>query len=283
MSASPDRLPARETAALRDLVAIAGPLGVSLLLVGATARQLLFDQLYALPTRRATRDLDFGVQVSDWPAFLRLRQAAIDSKHFGDTVAFHKLTHKLTGLPIDLVPFGGLEDQGIIRWPEDGFEMVVTGFDDALEHAVEIEVAANLRIRVVPVTALTALKLFAFADRGGTITKDLDDLLFILEHYGTAVGHDRLYESPLDALVAEVDFDVQYAGALLLGFDLGHTCQPATCQKLLPIVDRLMDGDAAWLTPFVRTYDEEEEQRRRLLIANRFVWLARGLKVEPLG
>ena len=44
-----------------------------------------------------------------------------------------------------------------------------------------------------------------------------------------------------------------------------------------------MKGAMTALTPFVLTYDEEQEQRRRLLIANRFVWLARGLKVEPLG
>src|ERR1035437_7752778 len=143
---------------------------------------------------------------------MRLREAAIDSKHFAPTTRLHALIHQATNLPIDLVPFGGLETQGVIRWPNDHVEMVVTGFDDANDHAMEIEVAPDLRVRVVTVPLLTALKLFAFADRGGELIKDLDDLLFIMEHYSTTTGLDRLNEPPLDALVALADFDVHHAG-----------------------------------------------------------------------
>jgi len=62
-----NHLPAREAAALHDLVAVADALGVPLLLIGAVARQLVFDEPYSLPTCRTTRDLDFGVRVPDSP------------------------------------------------------------------------------------------------------------------------------------------------------------------------------------------------------------------------
>lgn len=101
MSNPSDLLPARETAALRSLAAVAGSLGVPLLLIGAVARQLVFDCAYALPTRRTTRDLDFGVQVPDWSTFLRLREAAINSGHFAATTRPHALIHQATNLPID--------------------------------------------------------------------------------------------------------------------------------------------------------------------------------------
>ena len=38
----------------------------SWLLVGATARILLLENIYRLPQGRATQDVDFGVQVGDW-------------------------------------------------------------------------------------------------------------------------------------------------------------------------------------------------------------------------
>ena len=283
MSNAPDQLPVRETAALRSLAVVAGSLGVPLLLIGAVARQLVFDYAYALPTRRTTRDLDFGVQVPDWSTFLRLRQATIDSGHFAATTRPHALIHQATSLPIDLVPFGGLETQGVIRWPNDSQEMVVTGFDDAYDHAIEVQITPDLRVRVATLPLLAALKLFAFADRGGELRKDLDDLLFMIEHYSTACGPDRLYEPPLNALVMAADFDVQYAGALLLGFDLAQGCRPETRQRVLPIVDSLTDSNASCLTPFVRTYDEDEEQRRRQLMAARFTWLARGIRVATIS
>jgi len=200
MSVPLDRLPARETAALHDLVAVADALGVSLLLIGAIARQLVFDEPYGLPTRRTTRDLDFGVRVPDWATFQRLRNEAIDSKRFAPSTRMHTLIHQPTSLPIDLVPFGGLETHGVIRWPNEDTEMMVAGFDDAFEHAVAAEIAPGLYIRVVTVPLLAALKLFAFADRGSAFKKDIDDLLFIMEHYSVVTGVDRLYESPLDAL-----------------------------------------------------------------------------------
>jgi hypothetical protein len=57
-----------------------------------------------------------------------------------------------------------------------------------------------------------------------------------------------------------LDFDVLYVGALLLGFDLAQNCQPATRQKLLPIVAKFTVGNLV-CPPFVRSYHQDEEQR----------------------
>lgn len=44
----------------------AGQLGVPWLVIGATARVMLFEKVYGLPAGLATQDIDFAVQVGDW-------------------------------------------------------------------------------------------------------------------------------------------------------------------------------------------------------------------------
>ncbi len=46
-------------------------------LVGATARDLILHYGYGIALPRATMDLDFGVQVSDWSEFHRLKKELI--------------------------------------------------------------------------------------------------------------------------------------------------------------------------------------------------------------
>ena len=49
----------------------------SWLLVGATARILLLENIYGLPQGRATQDVDFGVQVGDWAQCLLILETTV--------------------------------------------------------------------------------------------------------------------------------------------------------------------------------------------------------------
>jgi predicted nucleotidyltransferase len=72
------------------------------------------------------------------------------------------------GYPIDLVPFGGVEDPAAtIAWPPDrSIVMNVAGYREAFEAAPQVEIDAGLVVRVVSLPGLAILKLFAWADRG---------------------------------------------------------------------------------------------------------------------
>ncbi len=51
-------------------------------LVGATARDLILHHGYGIAVRRATVDIDLGVQVSDWTEFGRLKEELLQISGF---------------------------------------------------------------------------------------------------------------------------------------------------------------------------------------------------------
>lgn len=99
--------------------------------------------------------------------------------------------------------------------------MNVAGFEEALASSIVIGIETGLTAHVASVAGLTLLKLAAWVDRGRESNKDAADLYRLLTSYADAGNTDRLYEQELDLLEA-VDFDMQLAGAELLGRDVAH-------------------------------------------------------------
>jgi len=66
------------TVGLLEIIAeVAESLSVPFFVVGARARDIILSQGHAIETGRATQDIDLGVQVSDWDAYVQLRDALI--------------------------------------------------------------------------------------------------------------------------------------------------------------------------------------------------------------
>ena len=61
----------------------AGSLGIPFFVVGTTARDLIFELGYGLPSRRDTKDKDFGVRVASWGEFEKLKESLLTSGQFG--------------------------------------------------------------------------------------------------------------------------------------------------------------------------------------------------------
>ena len=81
-------------------------------------------------------------------------------------------------------------------------------------------------MRVASIPGLTILKLVAWSDRGLETDKDAADIYRLLTVYADAGNTDRLYENEMNLLEA-VGFDMQLAGAELLGRDVAHLCSPS--------------------------------------------------------
>lgn len=206
------------------------------MLVGATARDLLLYHVFGgpLPSRR-TRDIDFALAVDSWEAFGRIRDVLLARVQFSTTKVQHRLRYSSTSAPdveVDVIPFGGIASaEGSIVWPpEFDTVMSVAGFEEALSASVSISITENLIIPVVSLPGLATLKLFAWSDRNDD--RDATDLLRIIRSYADAGNVDRLYDS---SLVEEFDFDLDLAGAKLLGMDAAALCNPETIQKLIQI------------------------------------------------
>ena len=64
------RLPSDLVAALQALIPTARREGVSLFVVGATARDILMDYAYGMKSPRVSMDIDVALRVRDWVEYL---------------------------------------------------------------------------------------------------------------------------------------------------------------------------------------------------------------------
>ena len=197
-------------------------LDIPLLIVGATARDIILVHGYNAAIERGTRDVDFGLEVPSWEHYQKMRDALIES---GFT-AHPKKTHQLSttdsdGLSweIDLIPFGGVSDaHGQITWPpEHAFQMSVLGFDEAYKHAWDVLLNKEpaLRVKVASPAGILLLKLIAWTERGREYQgKDAIDIYYVIKHYSKIPDvFEALYERDYMELQ---DYDDMKASAMML-------------------------------------------------------------------
>jgi predicted nucleotidyltransferase len=213
---------------------VVGSLGLAFFVVGATARDMIFELVHGLPSRRATLDRDFGFRVSSWDEFENLKKSLLASAPFKETPEVQRLLYR-GELRVDILPFGGIAGtHGEIRWPPDqDVVMSMLGFDDAYRAALDVRVRANppLDILVASTPGLTILKFISWADRPHDRRRDAVDLAFILERYLDAGNNGRLLEEHID-LIEDENFDYVRAGARLLGRDIAKIGSPDTLGRI---------------------------------------------------
>ena len=221
--------------------------GISALLVGATARDLVLHYGYGATIRRATRDIDFGVQVTSWQAFQQLREQLM-ATGWNTTPA---LPHRLISpdrVQVDLVPFGDAvtDHAGQIAWPPSGeIVMTVLGFQEALDHALQVRVNGQppIDVLVASPAGSTLLKLVAWSEREGSFRrKDAIDLAYLMSQYEIVPDVlGRLYGDEADIL-ARYGYDPKIAGAWLLGHDIAQLAQAETGKYLSRLLTDGMVG-----------------------------------------
>jgi predicted nucleotidyltransferase len=215
---------------LRALDPVAREADCGYFVAGATARDLILVNVHGLRPGRATRDIDFGIAIESWEQFARLKERLAATGDFApDRKALQRLiyTDQAAGfsIPIDLIPFRGVATaDGMIAWPpRQDVVMNVAGFEEALASAISMEIEVGLTVRVASVPGLTLLKLIAWADRGRE------------SNYADAGNTDRLYDQEMDLLEA-VAYDMELAGAELLGRDVAHLCSPQALAQVQSLI-----------------------------------------------
>jgi predicted nucleotidyltransferase len=267
-----------DKAVLRDFARIAEQNGIPYVLVGAGARLLVFDWQYNFRPEDTTTDWDIGVQISSWVAFegfQKLLTGGANPAFTEDRVA-HRFKH-LTGVPIDIIPFGGLErTDGIIVWPQDERQMVVLGFREVQLKAIKIDIGEGVFMPVATLPGLAILKIFSFHDRH--LGDDLRDLFFILDNYERAGNEERIFDELTD-LFLNKKLEYEFSGAYLLGMDVGRLANPKTIKSLLQIISPLLDPFSPALAPLIRTtVDERQEEKERRRLARKFGVFNAGIK-----
>ena len=153
------------------LQVVAAPAGVEFFLTGAAARDLMRRYAHNIEPTRQTEDVDFAVMVSDWQSFDALREALIASGEFFPCSGpvTHQLRHK-SNLPLDIVPFGGIEraDRTIVWPPDQSTVFDCFGAREAFAASAWVQLPECSPVRVPSIPALTILKVVAWHDRKRT-------------------------------------------------------------------------------------------------------------------
>jgi len=214
-------------------------LGIRYFVVGAMARDIVFEYCYAIRPARGTRDLDIGVDVSGWKEFQRLSDELVATGKFASTrepQAFRAGLYR-----VDIVPFGGITGgQGKISWPPE-FEVIMStmGFEEAYESAMILRLSEQpvLEVKVPTIPGMSLMKVISWHDRYPERPKDAEDLLFLMDHYAEAGNEERLYGEENELLQSE-GFDDVMAGIRLLGRDMAAIASILTGEAIASILEK---------------------------------------------
>jgi predicted nucleotidyltransferase len=222
--------------------------GIPFFIVGAFARDIFFT------SRRATNDLDIGIQIGTWDTFDTVKEALIATGKFTSTDISHRLHFFKERYPLDMLPFGSVtEPDGSITWP-DKRRMRILGFDDAYEDSIKVFIKGmdDYPLRVAGPVGLVILKLIAWSDAADRRERDAKDIDLILsEYYSLSDNSERVFDCP--EIMDAVAFDIQRAGTILLGKDVaGLIRRKRTEQVIRSIIDAELSSDTCNLAMNMR-------------------------------
>ncbi len=265
-----DKIDPQTARLLATIKQTAASLGMPFFVIGATARDLILEFGYAIPTGRRTEDIDLAVMIKGWENYQQLKDALVATGEFTvDPRTKHRLVYQKM-LSVDVIPFGPIAaPTGMITWPNQDTSMTVLGFQEIMDHSISVRIREGLEVRVAPLAGLAIMKLIAWKERrGSNPEKDVADLALLLEHYVQAGNTDRLYDERADLLVSE-QHDHDRAGARLLGQDMARLMSPQTKAAVLEILQNHADPennkDQLIIGLSRRFGDDGYEQARTLL------------------
>lgn len=237
----------REKQVLADLIAIVKVLNLPMILVGAGARLIIFDQKFG--EGRGTKDWDVAISIDSWESYQTLREALInyDLPRFKSTTTPHRFRHIETDIDVDIVHFGAIgEPDKQIIWADSGNPMSVLGFEEAISHAITTNID-DLEIQVINIPSFIVLKVFAWGDRGERTKKDLEDIEFILSKYEDD-DEERIFNE-LAAELSSGNVDFLDANIYLLGQDICRMLQNKTLIELNKLLEKM-----------IKKFDYDEER-----------------------
>jgi predicted nucleotidyltransferase len=236
---------------IADVQAVATALDVPVMITGAFARDLLIHYAHGINPTRQTEDVDFALAVADWPAFVNLKQRLVGTGRFRDVPGAQQRLRHVSDLPVDLVPFGGVETASRqVDWPPGGeFRMDVFGFREALASAWTVGLPKGVEASVVSLPALALLKLITWQDRHYRAPKkDALDLMLVVADYLDLGNQERLWNKFPTWTEAD-DFDTRRAGARMLGVDIADLLDDAGRDRVAVTLAEQSDTDTPGLLP----------------------------------
>jgi predicted nucleotidyltransferase len=228
--------------------------------IGATARDIVMQQLLDTESKRRTRDLDIAIAIPDWETFEQVKQSLIADgfeKSSDMQQRFYYGEYEL-----DIVPYGVVakEDDKIYWPPEEEIAMSVKGFDKVLSETITVSIDDDFKVKIASLHGLFLLKFNAWLDRNTKTSKDAEDMSFIFSNYFLANLEREIHQEVYDW----ENFDDYIVGGYWLAYDIVALLN----KEQLCYYKEIIEGELA----------KEEESR----LINQMIENSYGLKYETV-
>lgn len=245
---------------LRKLTDNFNKMGREFYVIGATARDIVMQQLLDTESRRRTRDLDIAIAIPDWDTFEEVKQKLIADGFEKSMDMQQRFFYR--DYELDIVPYGivAKEDDNIYWPPEEIVAMSVKGFDEVLSEAITVSIDDEFKVKIASLHGLFLLKLNAWLDRNAKTSKDAEDMSFILSNYFIANLDREIHQEVYDW----ENFDEYIVG----GYWLAHDLVTLLNVNQLNYYKEVIDGELA---------KQEESQ-----LVNQMIENAYGLSYETV-
>ena len=201
---------------LRKLTDSFGRMDREFYVIGATARDIIVQQLLDTASTRRTRDLDIAIAIPDWDAFEQIKERLVADGFKKSNDMYQRFYYG--AYEVDIVPYGVVakEDDNIYWPPEEVVAMSVKGFDEVLSEAITVSIDDKFKVKIASLHGLFLLKLNAWLDRNAKTSKDAEDMSFILSNYFMANLDREIHQEVYDW----ENFDEYVVGGYWLAHDL---------------------------------------------------------------
>ena len=201
---------------LRKLTDSFGRMDREFYVIGATARDIIVQQLLDTASTRRTKDLDIAIAIPDWDAFEQIKERLIADGFKKSNDMYQRFYYG--AYEVDIVPYGVVakEDDNIYWPPEEVVAMSVKGFDEVLSEAITVSIDDEFKVKIASLHGLFLLKLNAWLDRNAKTSKDAEDMSFILSNYFMANLDREIHQEVYDW----ENFDEYIIGGYWLAHDL---------------------------------------------------------------
>lgn len=201
---------------LRKLTDSFGRMDREFYVIGATARDIIVQQLLDTASTRRTKDLDIAIAIPDWDAFEQITERLVADGFKKSNDMYQRFYYG--AYEVDIVPYGVVakEDDNIYWPPEEVVAMSVKGFDEVLSEAITVSIDDEFKVKIASLHGLFLLKLNAWLDRNAKTSKDAEDMSFILSNYFMANLDREIHQEVYDW----ENFDEYIIGGYWLAHDL---------------------------------------------------------------
>lgn len=238
-------------------------LGLPLYVVGATARDFAMLLSREARPKRKTDDLDIAIAIPDWNMFDQVQEVLL-ANHFKKLKPKQKFAYKgvdgKNDYEVDVVPFGEVAEEEIIRWRPDGEPpMSVKCFEDVMGVSIDVCIDNDFCVKMAPLYGQFLIKLDAWFDRRAD--KDAEDMMYFLKKYYLIAIMTVTENSPVPDVVDQESESFLIPGAQWIAYDVAKVLSTDHLQYYINMISNelLKKSDSLLLSHSMKYSDEKAD------------------------